>query len=64
MAKSMLTPEGDRINYDNLIAVSGEVRSVGVNDLQGSCRRLQSPSKLDSIEVSDRNIGDFLKTAK
>ena len=24
----------------------------------------KSPSKLDSIEVSDRNIGDFLKTAR
>lgn len=25
---------------------------------------VKSPSKLDSIEVSDRNIGDFLKTAR
>ena len=32
MAKSILTPEGDPINYDNLIAVSVEVRSVGVDD--------------------------------
>lgn len=32
MAKSILTPEGDVINYDNLIAVSVEVRSVGVDD--------------------------------
>ena len=24
----------------------------------------KSPSKLDSIEVSDRNIGDFLKIAR
>ena len=32
MAKSILTPEGDLINYDNLIAVSVEVRSVGVDD--------------------------------
>ena len=24
----------------------------------------KSPSKLDSIEVSDKNIGDFLKTAR
>ena len=24
----------------------------------------KSPSKLDSIEVSDRNIGDFLKTVR
>ena len=26
MAKSILTPEGDLVNYDNLIAVSVEVR--------------------------------------
>ena len=32
MAKSILTPEGDLINYDNLIAVSVEVRSGGVDD--------------------------------
>ena len=32
LAQSLLTPEGDLINYDNLIAVSVEVRSVGVDD--------------------------------
>ena len=32
MAKSILTPEGDLVNYDNLIAVSVEVRSVGVDE--------------------------------
>ena len=31
MTKSILTPEGDLINYDNLISVSVEVRSVGVD---------------------------------
>ena len=30
MAKSILTPEGDLVNYDNLIAVSVEVRPVSV----------------------------------
>ncbi|MDD6279724.1 MAG: hypothetical protein PUA81_08085 [Oscillospiraceae bacterium] len=32
MAKSILTPEGDLVNYNNLIAVSVEVRSVGVDE--------------------------------
>lgn len=32
MAKSILTPEGDLVNYDNLIAVSVEVRPVGVDE--------------------------------
>ncbi|WP_302350727.1 hypothetical protein [uncultured Ruminococcus sp.] len=32
MAKSILTPEGDLVNYDNLIAVSVEVRAVGFDD--------------------------------
>ena len=32
MAKSILTPEDDLVNYDNLIAVSVEVRSVGVDE--------------------------------
>lgn len=130
MAKSILTPEGDLVNYDNLIAVSVEVRPVGVDEehsedeycivgtdvtnkenllyhspdyengakktidisikaekmtadvlksalqefMSGKAEKkgrmtykqlqAKSPSKLDSIEVSDRNIGDFLKTAR
>ena len=32
MAKSIITQEGDLVNYDNLISVSVEIRSVGVDD--------------------------------
>ena len=59
--------KAERVTADILKAALQEFLS-GKAEKKGrmTYKQLQakSPSKLDSIEVSDRNIGDFLKTAR
>ena len=62
-----LTMKAERITSDILKSAIQDFMS-GKAEKKGrmTFKQLQekSPSKLDSIEVSDRNIGDFLKTAR
>ena len=62
-----LTMKAERITSDILKSAIQDFMS-GKAEKKGrmTYKQLQdkSPSKLDSIEVSDRNIGDFLKTAR
>ena len=62
-----LTMKAERITSDILKSAIQDFMS-GKAEKKGrmTYKQLQdkSPSKLDSIEVSDSNIGDFLKTAR